>query len=77
MQASLDKETEIIAFLHFPPIWNGAVCEPIMQVLKDYGIRKCYFGHIHGISEMSFEADGITFILTAADALGFVPKAVF
>ena len=77
LQASLDKETEIIAFLHFPPIWNGAVCEPIMQVLKDYGIQKCYFGHIHGISEMSFEADGITFILTAADALGFVPKAVF
>ncbi|MBO7150517.1 MAG: metallophosphoesterase [Clostridia bacterium] len=77
LQESLEKETELIAFLHFPPIWNGAVCEPILQTLKDFGIKRCYFGHIHGVSETSFEAEGIEFILTAADALGFMPKAIF
>lgn len=77
IQAITPKKTELLAFLHFPPIWNGTVCEPILQTLKTFGVSRCYFGHIHGVSECTFEAEGILFTLTAADALSFTPKAIF
>lgn len=73
----MEDRPERIVFLHFPPLWNGTVCQPIMDVLTAHGIRRCYFGHIHGAAETQFEESGITFTLTAADALGFVPKRVF
>ena len=41
------KEKEIIAFLHFPPVFNGYKCAEIIQVLKKHGIKRCYNGHKH------------------------------
>ena len=69
---------EMIAFLHFPPIWNGQECRPIVEMLKQYGIRRCYFGHIHGSynAPASFEHEGITFALISADFLNFVPRPI-
>ena len=37
-----------IAFFHFPPVFGDFVCEPLVSVLTEAGVRKCYFGHIHG-----------------------------
>lgn len=67
---------ETVVFLHFPVKWGAAVCEPILQVLCEYGIRRCYFGHIHGAAPTSFTLDGIEMTLIAADALSFVPRLV-
>lgn len=76
---SEDRKIPILVFLHFPPVWGGVVCEPILQVLKDYGIKHCYFGHIHGIYNVqrTFEYDGIRFTLVAADFLKFAPMPIF
>ncbi len=69
----------ILVFLHFPPVWNGFVCREIVDVLKEYGIKDCYFGHIHGAyyAPRSFEYEGISFTLCAADALGFAPMPIY
>ena len=46
------KDKEIIAFLHYPPITisnlNQYEQRPFIQILKEYNIKKCYYGHLHG-----------------------------
>ena len=65
-----------VCFLHFPPHWSEKTCQPILDVLKEYDVKYCYFGHIHGAEPTSFEKDDIHFTLVAADALGFTPKLI-
>lgn len=73
------SEKPIICFLHFPPVWNGTACEPFIDLLCEYGVKKCYFGHIHGAynSPPFHEYRGITFTNIAADYLNFVPRIIF
>ncbi len=75
---TLYPEKEILAFLHFPAVWAGKRSEEILAVLKEYGIRRVFYGHIHGPydAEGDFEADGIRFSITSADFLHFTPKII-
>ena len=69
----------ILCFLHFPPVWNGCACEPFVDLLCEYSVKKCYFGHIHGSynSAPYHEYRGVTFTNIAADFLNFVPRIIF
>lgn len=69
---------EMLTFLHFPPIWGGLRCEPILSLLREYGVKRCYFGHIHGnyAAPASFEDGGVRFSLIAADFLNFAPRPI-
>ena len=71
---------EPIVFLHYPPIYNNTECAEMMDVLREYKIKKCFYGHIHGgnAAKRAFigERDGISFKLIACDHLGFTPLAV-
>ena len=71
-------DKEIIVFMHFPPFWCGKASENIISILKEYGIRRLYFGHIHGNYTVppSFEYEGIKMSLISADYLEFVPKFI-
>lgn len=75
----LRSEKPILAFLHFPPVWNGCVCSPFVELLLEYGVKKCYFGHIHGAySAPPFtEYAGIRFVMISADYLNFIPRIIF
>ena len=80
-EASLLREStgkEIIVFMHFPPVWASEVCEGLIAILKKYGIKRVYFGHIHGNYTVppKFEYDGMEFNIISADYLGFIPKNV-
>jgi len=78
LQSPDDEEKPILVFLHFPPVWNGFVCREILDVLLEYGVQSCYFGHIHGAYALphAFCYEGINFRLCAADALNFTPILV-
>ena len=69
---------EIVVFLHFPPVWSDFVCEPIIALLKEYNISRCYFGHIHGNYSQPdrFQYDSIDFFMISADFLNFIPKII-
>ncbi len=69
---------EMLVFLHFPPIWNGLRCSPVLDLLCEYGIRRCYFGHIHGnyTAPPSFVENGTRFSLISADFLNFSPRPI-
>ena len=69
---------EIVVFMHFPPVWASEVCEGLIEILKKYGIKRIYFGHIHGNYTVptKFEYEGMEFNIISADYLGFIPKNV-
>lgn len=69
---------EILVFLHFPPDFRGYVCEEIVAVLKKFGVKRCYYGHIHGVYDIprSEISGGIRYTLTSADFLDFSPLPI-
>ena len=73
-----DSNKEILVFLHFPPVFGAFVCEPIIDILKEYGISRCYYGHIHGVYNIprSTIYRDLTFTLVSADYLNFVPMLI-
>ena len=77
---ALQKETqkEIVVFLHFPPIWGEFECLEILNILKEYNITRCYFGHIHGCYSQSFPIkwQDIEFRMISADFLDFIPQII-
>lgn len=75
---SAESENKIV-FLHYPPITTDSKCDEILSVLKQYGIKKCYYGHLHGKAAkiaVDDTIDGIDFKLISCDRLSFIPKLV-
>lgn len=66
---------EILVYLHFPPVFGSFVCREIVDVLLSHGIRRCFYGHIHGsyLLDPVTEFEGIRFSLISADYLDFTP----
>ncbi len=73
-----NPDKEILAFFHFPPVWNGLRCDPIVCLLQEYGVHRCYFGHIHSNYTVPsfFLEDGISYSLISADFLNFAPRPI-
>lgn len=73
-----NPDCEMIAFLHFPPIWNGIEVSQFCDLLSEYGIKRCYFGHIHGTYNVppEFTHKGVRYTLISADYISFVPKLI-
>ena len=78
LEASLKSagDLEKLVFLHYPPRYKGYECTEILQLLKQYNVRRCFYGHLHGASHgLALEGlwDGIEYKLVAADRLDFNP----
>ena len=71
-------EKEILVFMHFPPFWSGKESESIIELLQSYGIKRVYYGHIHGnyTVEPRFVYKDIEMSIISADYLSFVPKII-
>lgn len=68
-----------IVFLHYPPKYKGYECAEILEILKAYDVKQCYYGHLHGPSHgLALEGiwDGIVYKLVSADKLNFMPFRV-
>ena len=69
---------ETVAFMHFPPFWNGKESTSMIELLLTHDVKRVYFGHIHGNYTLppSFEYKGINMSIISADYLGFIPKFI-
>lgn len=81
LEASLKSAGDApkIVFLHYPPRYKGYVCSEILDLLKKYDVRQCFYGHLHGASHgLAQEGlwDGIQYKLVSADKLNFKPFTV-
>lgn len=75
LQAGVESGKKILTFLHYPPVYGEEVCEPILQVLKEFNIQEVFYGHIHGSGKhhVKNEFDGIKFRLISCDSVDFTP----
>ena len=82
-ESLLKNEKEVIVFMHYPPITNSQIEEymngtndinSFVGLMKKYGVKRCYYGHLHGSSikeAVEGEYEGIQFKLVSADGLDF------
>ncbi|MDY4812362.1 MAG: metallophosphoesterase [Ruminococcus sp.] len=77
---SVDNDKETIVFLHYPPIYGTQNCQEIFEILHNYNIQKCYYGHLHGqkIIKYSYNGDyeGIKLKLISTDSVSFTPVLI-
>lgn len=69
----------ILCFLHYPPLYRGYSCPELLAVLKQYNVKMCCYGHLHGPSHkraIEGNVGGIDFSLVSADYLNFQLKKI-
>ncbi len=78
IKAALDTGLEPVVFTHYPPVYGDWVCEEIFSVIKKYGIKRVWHGHIHGsgFHNAKSEYDGVEFKLLSADCVDFSPVLI-
>lgn len=81
LKMSLDAaaEGEKLVFLHYPPVYPNTNAPEILALLRQYGVKRCFYGHLHGQSirfAVQGEHDGIRYKLISADALKFCPYRI-
>jgi predicted phosphohydrolase len=85
IRASLDaakKEgyDEILLALHYPPFYSAEENSVFKQLIDEYQVKTCVFGHIHGAegaaSIFEGERDGCHYKLVSADTQNFTPVLI-
>ncbi len=67
---------EVVAILHYPPLTVTQSGDVFIDIMKKYGVKKCYYGHIHGAGHKSAiigEHQNMNFSLISADYINFNP----
>ena len=75
----LAGDAEKYCFLHYPPRYRGYACPEILSLLKQYGVTRCYYGHLHADSiRLALEDDyqGVQYRLVSADHVDFQPQRI-
>lgn len=78
LQAAGDAP-EKIAFLHYPPVFPGNCAQELIDVLNEFGVKECYYGHLHGKAiyyAKQGETNGIRYSLISADGVQFCPVKI-
>lgn len=79
LESAKGKDGEVLVFLHYPPLLGETLSAPIIDVLLEYGVKRVFFGHLHGAAHAyAFQGRymGIDFRLVAGDYLSFCPKRI-
>lgn len=72
-------EQEKILFLHYPPIFMQDSIPEFLELMQEYGVKRCYYGHIHSQGcRYAFQGDwnGVHLEMVSADFLRFTPKKI-
>ena len=65
--SSIKNDNEKLAVFHYPPYY----CRELMDLMKEYEIKKCIYGHIHGARNVQRYHDDTECILVSSDYLDF------
>lgn len=81
LEASLKAagDRKKLCFLHYPPCYQGYTCQEILDLLEQYSVERCYYGHLHGGSHR-LAVEGmrgkVEYHLVSADYVGFTPQKI-
>ncbi len=81
LEASLKaaKDREKFVFLHYPPKYGRYECQEITNLLMEYNVKICCYGHLHGHGlSQKFEGKWkeTEYLAVSGDLLGFSPKKI-
>ncbi len=82
LSASLSSagEGEKLVFVHYPPIYPNASADGVVELLEQFGVKHCFYGHLHGGAirfAVQGERSGIVYKLVSADGLEFCPYKIY
>ena len=72
-------EQEKVLFLHYPPVFMQDSIPEFFEVMNQYGVRRCYYGHIHSQGcRFAFQGEwcGVQLEMVSADYLRFMPMKI-
>lgn len=70
---------ELIVFLHYPPVMPDFRYKEITDMMSQYGVKDCFYGHLHGAglqSAVNKQVDGIRYHCISADHVKFIPLKI-
>ena len=75
LTAAVKENLTPIVFMHYPPVYGEEVVEPVIEVLREFSIKKVYHGHIHGsgLNNSPKKFGEIDFKLLSCDCIDFTP----
>ena len=67
------------SFLPSPLCYGGVTCEKLAAAVAESGVRRCFYGHLHGVSRARLHSSckGVRTELVAADFVQFTPVRIF
>ncbi len=80
LKAAKDAGIEDIAFFsHYPPVGNNGADSAFADLMRTYGVKDVYYGHLHSVAahyERMQEYNGIKFHLISCNCIDFNPILV-
>lgn len=73
----LGEEKPLIVMMHYPPF--STACEGFSDLLSQYGVDKCVYGHLHGAGlQAAFNGvkNGVTYYQVSCDGLNFQVRRI-
>lgn len=73
------KPDKIIAMIHYPPFNSDLTPNEFVDIMKEYEIDICLYGHLHAEGHryaIEGDIDGIEFHLVSSDYIDFKPKKI-
>lgn len=70
---------ELVAFIHYPPIYGTEENVYITELLHKYNVKRCYYAHLHGAcirGAINGERAGVEYRLVSCDGVGFDPVLI-
>lgn len=70
---------KIIVAMHYPPVDKGKTSSDFIEIMKEYNVGECVFGHLHAASHVYAPIgiyEGIKLSLVACDYLNFTPLLI-
>ena len=68
-----------LVFLHYPPKYQAYSCPEILQLLRDYDVPLCCYGHLHGKScagAFGGRYEKTDYLMVSADHVQFRPVKI-
>ena len=77
--ASQRKPKKILCMMHYPPSEAEESTQGFLDILKEYGVSQCVFGHLHAAAHRFAPCgnwQGVELKLVACDYLNFTPMLI-
>lgn len=77
--AAAQNPKRILTAMHFPPVEDEQISQGFLDIMAEYGVEECLFGHLHAAAHKFAPQgiyQGIKLRLVACDYLNFVPLLI-